>query len=694
MTVIFFSAFFAACKKDSRTRWDADVLVPLLNTNLSLQNLVKDSTIRANADSSLVIAFNKTLYELNLANQIVHIPDTAIGQKFSLDSLKLPSETFIYNLSLGTLALNMAQSSDPGIKILGQYILANDSTYNAVGGISGFSSNFFHFNGAAFFQKATLSQGTLYIGVNNYLPVALQDIRLELRNTSDGSLVLSHTIPYIAAGDSTYEALDIAGKTIEGAMDIKLVNLNSLPSNGPVFIDTGDYVKLYMSVQNLHASDAIAIFPAQDIVSITQEVTQEIGDRRLTYIDARQGQLHVKITSAVQQPLELTYILEGAYDKTGRPLSARSHINAAQPGVPVTIDNTYDVSGFAINLTGKNGSKFNTYTQTVIAHTDSTGVLAHVTLADSLNIEYRIENIAPNYIKGYAGRDTVTAIDTAGFDFLNIFKSGTIDLERVNMNINVENGLGIDGEIKINSMKARSANNGDVTLGGSIIGQPLTIHRATDFPLSPAISNFPLNNGNSNITNFLGILPNSISYNVFVKTNINGNNQQYRDFAYLESALKLSLNAEIPLSLIANHLLLKDTIAFNLGNNTSIAGISDGTINLIAENRFPIEAMLNLVVYDDNWVPVDTLVSTTMVAAADLNNNCRAYQPKRTKIPLYVTEERMNKLKQGKHAIVTSDFSTASNNATCNGQHLKIYSDYSLGITLTARFNYKVITHF
>jgi hypothetical protein len=61
---------------------------------------------------------------------------------------------------------------------------------------------------------------------------------------------------------------------------------------------------------------------------------------------------------------------------------------------------------------------------------------------------------------------------------------------------------------------------------------------------------------------------------------------------------------------------------------------------------------------------------------------------------LYVSEARMDNVKRAKHAVITSDFSTASSNTLCNGQHLKIYSDYNLQITFTARFNYKVNAKF
>lgn len=667
------------------------MLVPIATTNLSLNNLVKDSSLKTNSDNSLTLSFNKSLYSFNLADQVVHIPDTSIGQKFTLDSLFLGNIYIVYNLTLGLLAENMLLSPNTAIQALGNILIANNHNLMAIPAITGFSSDIFQFDGSQFFQTATVSQGEIRLGVNNNFPVPIENAILEVRNSSNNALLATDTIPYLAAHDSLWHVINIAGKTIESSMNVKIINFSTPGSNGvPVLIDTSDYVKIWIQIANLHASDAIAIFPSQDILKTTQEVTQVIGDRKLTYIDARQGQLHVYMTSSIQQPIRLTYILEGAFDKSGTPLKAVTNIPAAPIGQTVTIDRLYDIAGYSINLTGKDGTKFNTYTQTVIAHTDSTGILAHITTADSLHIQYKIQNIAPNYIKGYAGRDTISQADSADFDFLNIFKSGSIDLEDVNMNISVENGIGVDGEVRINNLTAESAHNGSRTLTGSIVGQPLVINRATDFPLTPSQNNFAVNSSNSNIKDLLGILPNKLKYDVQVKTNLAGNTQQYRDFAYLESALKLNLNAEIPLSLIANHLVLKDTFAFDLSNtNLNVAGISDGVINLIAKNKYPIEAILTMVAYDENWIAVDTIAIDTHVAAADLNANCKADDFKKSKIPLYVTEARMTNIKRAKHAVITADFSTASSNATCNGQHLKIYSDYNLDITFTARFNYK-----
>jgi hypothetical protein len=331
----------------------------------------------------------------------------------------------------------------------------------------------------------------------------------------------------------------------------------------------------------------------------------------------------------------------------------------------------------------------------VVARIDSSGITRYITAADSLIVRYEINNIAPNYIKGYAGRDTIVQTGTSAFGFLDMFKSGTLDLEDVNMNFTIENGIGVDGAIKINNLTAISNTNGTKTLTGSIVGQPLSVNRATDFPLTKATTNFAVNKNNSNIKELISLLPNQIQYDVEVKTNLTGNNQTYNDFAYLESNLKVGLNAEIPLSLIANSLLLMDTIDFDLSQtNTNINGISDGIINIIAQNKYPIDARATVIIIDENWAVVDTLASNQIIAAADLNNSCKTDQAKRSKISVYVDEDRLTNIKRGKKAIIVADFSTASGNPSCNGQYIKIYNDYKLDFTFTAKFNYKLNAKF
>jgi hypothetical protein len=56
-----------ACKRDASTGWDTGILAPLATANLTLQNLVKDTILHTNSDSSLSLSYQSTVYELNLA---------------------------------------------------------------------------------------------------------------------------------------------------------------------------------------------------------------------------------------------------------------------------------------------------------------------------------------------------------------------------------------------------------------------------------------------------------------------------------------------------------------------------------------------------------------------------------------------------------------------------------------------------
>lgn len=698
LAISVFALLLPACKKESKTSWDTELLVPIATSTLSLTDIVKDSALVKNPDNSYTLSYKSSLYSFNLADQIINIPDTAVGQKFTLDSLQLPNQNVKFLTSLGFLATNMLTSPDPGTVFLGNFILSQNGNMSVIPALNNFTPGDFLFDGTQFFDSAILLSGKVEVWAVNRLPIPINGANITLKNASDNSVVATYALGYIPAKDSVYFEIPVGGARITSQLKFSITNLSTPGSNGAqVLIDTSDYIELRVFVNKLRASEAWAKFPTQNVVEVTEEVSQNIADRKFTYVDARSGFIHVFVTSSVQEQMYLEYTLVGAYDRSGNPIKEYTTVPAFVPGQPpVVIDKLIDITGVSIGLTGKDGNKFNTYSQKVVARIDSSGITRHITREDSLNIRYEIVDVAPNYIKGYAGRDTVTAIDSADFSFLNFFQSGSVDLEQVNMDITVENGLGVDGQVKINGLTAISPNNGTRNLSGSIIGQPLIINRATEFPqLTPAVNSFSVNNTNSNIKDLLGILPTKLKYDVEVRTNLAGNTGQYRDFAYLESALKLSLNANMPLSLIANQLVLQDTIDFNLSTtSTNVAGISDGIINVIVQNKYPIETKLRMILFDENWVQVDTLVTDALIAAADLNGSCKADQPKRSKVPLYVDEARMENVKRARHAVIRAEFSTASNTSTCNGQYLKIYSDYTLGVTLTARFNYKVQTKF
>ena len=483
-------------------------------------------------------------------------------------------------------------------------------------------------------------------------------------------------------------------------MQLVVTNFSTPGTSGAlVTIDTSNSIQIVADLGDIHASSAVAVFPNEDIISNYETITQNLTNgRQFTFVDCNSGQLNVNISSSIQQPLRLTYILVGAYDKNGNPLTKVTNIAAAQNGISGNINQTFDLSGYAINLTGPYGTQFNTYTQILVAHVDSTGIQTHISSTDSILVKYTLRNIKPNYVKGYAGRDTISYSGTTPFTFANLFSGSApnaLKINKASISVSIENGIGVDGTVTINNLTSVNANGNSVQLversGNSIIGKPLYIGRATDFPLTPNVSTFNLSSTNSNLAAFINNLPSSIGYNIQIKTNPHGNDQTYNQFAYLTSGLNVNLNVNIPLSLMANDLILKDSFNFNLGySQKDVANILNGTLHVIVNNKFPLQANITLIAYDSAWNKLDTLLSGAQVNAAPINSSCRATQTTQSVLNVAAPANVINQLRSAKHAIMTVVFNTKSSNATCNGKFLNIYSDYNIEATITGDFNYKV----
>jgi hypothetical protein len=687
-----------SCKKERKNEWDAEYLAPLAKATLTMADLVNDSLASVNPDNSLNLQIANTIYELDLASLLIQIPDTQIGQKINVDSLTLPQTYINYVSTMGAIAAQLKLSTDAGQQFLGSYLLGNHGNTANIPALNGFSTQPFVFDGSTYFQELEIASGSLDFWFVNHLPVPITNVAFEIRNQSSGNLIVSDNIPYIAAYDSAYRFYDLSGKTVDGNLLFSVTNFNSPGSNGvPVLIDTNDFIRIYGRIFDIKAKRAIARFPAQDLISSNEEVTQIIGERKFTYVQCETGQLEVNFKSSIQENVKLTYILKGAYDPNGNGIKAITNIPAAPAGQTQQVTQTYDLSGYSINLTGVDGTKFNTYTQLVIARIDSTGILREITSDDSVFIQYKIKNIKPKYIKGYAGRDTFNFSGSSPFDVTKLFSGNlpnAIDFQRAKLSVSIENGLGIDGIGKINFLSGTNQNGNQVNLidnsASPIIGTNLTIDRAKDFPLRPAYQEFQVNSTNSNVKDFITNLPNKIDYDVQIKTNFLGNRQTYNDFAYLDSKLKVNINLTIPLDIKANNFNLRDTIDFKLGNTPNeLDNIKDGTLFLITNNKFPLEAKINLIAYDANYQSLDTLLQNYELVPADVDQSCKAQIAKKNIMPIPMPTDRVRKLYTAQKLILTATFNTKSNNGNCSGQYFTIYYDYYLDAKVTAQFTYR-----
>jgi hypothetical protein len=117
LTVLIIVLFFS-CKKDAGPYWDTEVMGPLVRASLSLDNLLPDSILQANPDSSLKIAYESDVYRLSM-DTLFKIPDTTLKQSYTIPFgvTFTPGQTIVNNnLSETTYSLPSVQLRSSIIK--------------------------------------------------------------------------------------------------------------------------------------------------------------------------------------------------------------------------------------------------------------------------------------------------------------------------------------------------------------------------------------------------------------------------------------------------------------------------------------------------------------------------------------------------------------------------------------------------
>jgi hypothetical protein len=80
---LFCIAGFLSCRKNITPSWDTQILAPLIKTTLSINNLVTNTSVKANpADSSVTLVYTDSLYSLTL-DSLLKIRDTTLVNAFA-----------------------------------------------------------------------------------------------------------------------------------------------------------------------------------------------------------------------------------------------------------------------------------------------------------------------------------------------------------------------------------------------------------------------------------------------------------------------------------------------------------------------------------------------------------------------------------------------------------------------------------
>ncbi len=663
--LIILIALFFSCQHDlERPNWDVDLITPIAHTKMNINNMISDSSVLINEDASgfISLVFQEEFLNVNF-DTLIKIDAIADEQTHTLDSASFEDVVISDTATIGETINEI-----PGLS----FLLPNGST-TIIPNIPNIAQNdTINIDASEYFETMTLYKGTLIVEVKNNFPTDIANLVLTLVNASNQTNIADFSFPLIPTGSSVIDSVFIGGQTIDENIFAILNNMDISSSNGPVLIEYSDAIITTINISNIGITEATAIFPEQQLTEKLKEHSFDLGEAQITEIGIKEGTVKINVLSTLPNG-KMVYNIP-SLTKNGIPFTSGDMI------VPEATSNelttfSFDFQGYVLDLTGQEGrlggDTVNTIYTEAYTFIDYTGTVEEINQSDSFYsfIEF---DLTTEYAKGYIGKDTIDfGPEIITTDIFNIIESGDIDLEEASMNILINNYIGADAIMKINSL---SALNDDSEVSAMIDGNMYDIQRAS---LTSNNSIIPTNTQiNIDADEIIEILPSKINTSATFYVNPNGSSAQ-QDFIYPSQSINGKINLEIPLNLIANNLAFVDTTNMTLPNEEEY-GIDK--IFLTINNGFPFDAEIKFILLDENNLIVDTLLNNTFILSASTDENNVVIENSTTTIEMdYSNFESVRKI------VTYSKFSTVSNN-----EHIKLYSSYNLDVTLSAKINKKM----
>ena len=656
----------SSCKKELELpTWDVDLIFPIANTKIDIYNIVNDSSITLEEDNNSLVSlvFEQDLISLDI-DSFININEIVGETSTKLDSLKFSRIVIRDTTTLGNLLNDLPfgttlfpNGSSTTIPYL-QSIISNDTVI---------------IDASDYFETMTLTSGDLSLTIRNDFPTDLSNISFTLVNSINQNILGTFTYPLIPSNTLQTQTVSIAGQTIDKDILAILNNVDVNESNGNVTIDYQDAIKTKLVLENIKIFEATAYFPDQEISQKLQEHVFDLKGAQIHEIGIKEGSVSIYAISTIQDTGRIVFNIP-SLKKNGIEFTTENIVPPTTNGQFSQFDFNFDE--YILDLTGEEnrigGDTINTIYTEFFSYIDSTGEL--VTLNQSDSFYYYTEfNIIPEYAKGYLGRDTIEfGLESIELNQFNNILSCDVDFESVELNVNIENFVGANGQLTFFDLNSENTEDGtivdigiDENTGNNIINNNYFIDAATLSNNSlPIISS--LNNIKTDANLLLDILPNQINYSGEFILN-NQNIIDFNQFIYLDNIVNSNINIKLPLSLIANRIILKDTIEINNTNNLEF-----NKLYLKILNGFPLSAVSNLVSLDENKTLIDSIINDYLVPSAIIVDNLVSQKSETT---LEISNLQISDVS---FLVFTTELSTSNIN-----DFVDIYSDYNLEVILS-----------
>lgn len=413
----------------------------------------------------------------------------------------------------------------------------------------------------------------------------------------------------------------------------------------------------------------------EDVVQIPSQITVPLMSNQtsVTYpntngvkldeIRFKTGQISINLTSERSEPIDVLLRIP----------------NLVNNGEAFEYQTTIDAMGnatFTEDIAGQLFMMMNN--QFMITYTATLPNGEEVSLSESA---IQFDDMSYNYVEGYLGDYEFDlpleniVLDLFGNPDMEI---GSVFFEEPSIQLNIKNTFGMPIRAKIETLNAIR---GDQTI--ALDSEPLNDGINFSYPALSEVGQMKetavtVNKDNSNITDFLALLPESIEYELNASSNPTGNTEIMGHITD-ESYFEVDVDVELPFYGRASGFSMTQSFDFNLEDYKEI---ETAEFKLVADNGFPLDMNIQLYFLNENGDRIDSLLTGTnksLLEAAAIDNTGRVTSPTTNTIEEYFSAERFERIERE-----ATQIEVHSSIATINegSESVKIFTDYTVGIRL------------
>ncbi|GEM_PF-1131524 len=345
------------------------------------------------------------------------------------------------------------------------------------------------------FSSMTLEEGGLKTVISNDLPVAIENIRLDLIDGISSALIASVDFPSIPAGQTDSSTTDLSGKTLTHDLRIRASGDSEGSHGGAVMIDDGDGVTLGVTLDNLRAIGASAELPSTEI---EHEETAGIPEGMiLTEAEIARGGLHLEIDNDLPVPLMGSLEIGELRDPTGVPL--RASVNLPAEGQRTSV---VDLGGYTLVAALPPPGESQVLHIRATVTTEETGEIVTLEAGDGLTVDALFDTLSFARVSGI--------LDSTAFELSpttqEVDVPGDLDgisLEQARLTLKLMSSISIPLHLSMEAI-GRSDK-------GTVVILPIEVDIGQAAKSESDTTMVILDQNNSTIVNFLNNLPSTVS---------------------------------------------------------------------------------------------------------------------------------------------------------------------------------------